>query len=115
MRQTQKTLLEKARPVFKKATQPIFSAAARPWDTGVQYTNKCRQVCGMPKASDQENRRLSHDHKVRLSDDEEAAFQEFLAAFDLSAQDFIRGLINGKLRLDNDGLAAMLQCMHARR
>lgn len=115
MRQTQKTLLEKAKPVFKKATQPIFSAASRPWDTGVQYTNKCRQICGMPKVSDQENRRLSHDHKVRLSDDEEAAFQEFLTAFDITAQDFIRGLINSKLHIEDDGLAAMLRCMIARR
>lgn len=63
MREPQKTILEKTKPIFPAVTQPIISAAA----------------------------------------------------FDLTAQDCIRGLINGKLFIDNDGLAAMLQCMHARR
>ncbi len=115
MRETQKTILERAKPVFKSITQPIISAASRPWSSGVQFTVKLRRQVGLPKATDGENRRLKHDHKVRLSDEEESCFQAFLAAFDLTAQDCIRGLINGKLSIDADGLAAMLQCMHVRR
>lgn len=69
----------------------------------------------MPRVIDKENRRLSHAHKVRLSDDEETAFAAFLAAHDLTAQDCIRGLINRKLWISNDGLAARVGNMRAER
>lgn len=115
MREPQKTILEKTKPIFPAVTQPIISAASHPERSGVTYTRRFRKAAGMPRVIDSERRRLSHAHKVRLSDDEERDFQAFLAAFDLTAQDCIRGLINGKLFIDNDGLAAMLQCMHARR
>ena len=69
----------------------------------------------MPRVIDKENRRLSHAHKVRLSDDEETAFAAFLAAHDLTAQDCIRGLINRKLWISNDGLAAKVGNMRAER
>lgn len=114
MKQSQKTILERAKPIFKSITQPIISAASRPWSSGVQFTVKLRREVGLPRAKDQENRRLSHDHKVRLSDDEEAVFQEFLAATDMTAQDFMRGLICSKLYLSGDGLAAELRCIHAK-
>lgn len=113
MKQTQKTILEKARPVFKRTTQPIISAGSRPYETGVQYTIKMRRVCGMGRAIDQENRRLSNGHRFRLSDDEEAAFSAFLAAYGLTVQECVRGLVLGKLRLDNDGVAAKILNLHA--
>ena len=78
MRETQKTILERAKPVFKSITQPIISAASRPWSSGVQFTVKLRREVGLPKATDGENRRLKHGHKVRLSDEEEESFQAFL-------------------------------------
>ena len=114
MKQTQKTILEKARPVFKRTTQPIISAGARPYETGVQYTIKMRRVCGMGRAIDGENRRLSNGHRFRLSDEEEAAFSAFLAAYGLTVQDCVRGILLGKLRIDNDGLAAKLRGMSAK-
>lgn len=114
MRGQQKTILEKTKPAFPGITQPLVSAGFRSDRTGLTFTPKFRRVADMPKVTDGENRRLSHAHKVRLSDDEEAAFQEFCAAFDLTAQDVIRGLINSKLWIDNDGLAAMLRCMSAK-
>ena len=114
MRESQKTIMERAKPIFKSITQPIVSAASRPRDSGIQFTVKLRREVGLPKATDEENRRLSHDHKVRLSDEEEAAFQAFLAASDMTAQDFLRGLICGKLYLPGDGLAAALRCIHAK-
>ena len=114
MRETQKTILERAKPIFKSITQPIISAASRPWSSGVQFTVKLRREVGLPKATDGENRRLKHDHKVRLSDEEEAIFQEFLAASDMSAQDVLRGLVCGKLYLSGDGLASMIRCISAK-
>lgn len=113
MRGQQKTILEKTKPIFPGITQPLVSAGFRPERTGLTFTGKFRKVAGMPKVTDGEARRLSNAHKVRLSDDEEAAFQAFCAAFDLTAQDAIRGLINSKLWIDNDGLAAKLQSMRA--
>lgn len=113
MRGQQRTILEKTKPIFPGITQPLVSAGFRSERTGLTFTGKFRKVAGMPRAIDKENRRLSHAHKVRLSDDEEAAFSEFLAAYDITAQDFLRGLICGKLYISNDGLAAMLQGMRA--
>lgn len=115
MREKQKTILEKTKKRFPGVTQPLISAGFRSERTGLTFTRKFRKEAGMPRVIDKENRRLSHAHKVRLSDDEEAAFAAFLAAYGLTAQDCIRGLINRKLWISNDGLAARVGNMRAER
>ena len=114
MREPQKTILEKTKPIFPAVTQPIISAASHPERSGVTYTRRFRKAAGMPRVIDQEKRRLSHAHKVRFSDDEELAFQDFMADNGISAQYALRGLFLVKASIENDGLAAKVRNMRAR-
>ena len=66
MREPQKTILEKTKPIFPAVTQPIISAASHPERSGVTYTHRFRKLAGMPRVIDSERRRLSHAHKVRF-------------------------------------------------
>ena len=114
MREKQKTILEKTKKRFPGVTQPLISAGFRSERTGLTFTRKFRKEAGMPRVIDKENRRLSHAHKVRFSDDEEAVFQDFMADNGISAQDALRGLFLVKASIENDGLAAKVRNMRAR-
>ena len=66
MREKQRTLVERMKPIFPRITQPVVSAARDPVQSGVQFTNRLRRAAGW----EPEHRDLDRRYNFRLFPDE---------------------------------------------
>ena len=92
---TQKTIVERMKPLYPALTQPIVSAVVR-GRAGVQWTNSFRRAAeehGITVKRDKEGRVYGNKFTVRLSDDEAALFRQFVESTGHTQQEVLRNLI----------------------
>lgn len=96
---TQKTIVERMKPLYPALTQPIVSAVVR-GRAGVQWTNAFRRDAedqGMIVKRDRDGRATPSKFTVRLTEAEADEFYKYLEATGKTAQEVIRELIVGRL------------------
>jgi hypothetical protein len=92
---TQKTIVERMKPLYPALTQPIVSAVAR-GRAGVQWTNAFRrdaEAQGLTVKRDRDGRVLPSKFTVRLTDAEAAEFYRYLNGTGETAQEVLRNLV----------------------
>ena len=92
---TQKTIVERMKPLYPALTQPIVSAVVR-GRAGVQWTNSFRRAAeehGITVKRDKEGRVYGNKFTVRLTDAEAAEFYRYLNGTGETAQEVLRNLV----------------------
>lgn len=89
MREKQKTLVERMKPIFPRLTQPAVSAASAPVQSGVQFTNRLRRAAGW----EPEHRDLDRRYNFRLFPDEGDQFDELVRGSGRTKQEILRELV----------------------
>ena len=89
MREKQKTLVERMKPIFPRITQPVVSAARNSDLSGVQFTNRFRREAGW----EPENREMMRRYNFRLFDDEGDQFDELVRGSGRTKQEILCELV----------------------
>lgn len=102
MRMSQKTIVERMKPLYPALTQPVVSAVVRK-RAGIQWTpnfieNAMRQ--GIEFRRDRDGRATPCKFNVRLTESEAAEFYRYLEGTGQTAQQTLRDLVLGLIRRD---------------
>lgn len=89
MREKQRTLVERMKPIFPRITQPVVSAASDPVQSGVQFTNRFRREAGW----EPENREMMRRFNFRLFDDEGDQFDDLVRGSGRTKQEILREIV----------------------
>lgn len=89
MRELQRPLVERMKPIFPRITQPVVSAARAPEKSGVQFTNRFRRAAGWER----EKRDMDRRYNFRLFDDEGDQFDDLVRGSGRTKQEILRDLV----------------------